>query len=75
MIQRRINEGKWWTIISVECWLTKDCNRCRYNIYCTKINAKKPVLKQVVNMLLIKHGEPPLFLIEKAKNIVYYDNI
>lgn len=64
----KINIGSGWTLLALECHLTKECNKCIYFRYCKKNILKgsgKPILKVVVKGLLVKYGKPPKNLIDK----------
>jgi len=64
---RRINPGRYWTLLSTECWLSNDCMKCIYLRYCKTCEYNNLfVMKIVVNELLEKYGEPPIKLIEEA---------
>lgn len=61
-----------WTLLSTECYFTKKCNKCVYYKYCkNNIIDKKPILKHVVNRLLLLIGEPPQEFIDKMYNNNY----
>lgn len=71
-MQRKINCGSFWTVLSTECWLKANCDGCTYCKYCYRrgkhgINAK-PIIKMVVDQLLVKFGEPPQKMITNAIN-------
>lgn len=66
---RRINCGRYWTLLSTECWLNDDCNKCVYLRYCKTClqdDEKSFVIKDVVDQLFQKYNEPPQKLIEEA---------
>ena len=66
---RRVNCGTFWTLISVECWLRKECKACPYQRYCDENKrAGRPIIKIVIEELLIKFGKPPEKLINSAKD-------
>lgn len=65
---RRVNCGSYWTLISAECWLRKDCKGCPYQKYCNENKrGELPIIKIVIEELLIKFGKPPEKLIISAK--------
>ena len=70
---QKINVGKGWTLLSVECYLQKTCINCIYHRYCktTCKGNKSPVLRQVIKRLYDKYGKPPEELIDKAHQIGY----
>jgi hypothetical protein len=62
MTKKRINCGRYWTVLSTMCWIRGDvCGNCPYKRYCWVKGMKfdKPIIKIVVDMLLVKHGDPP----------------
>lgn len=83
-MSRRVNCGKFWTVLSTECWLRKDCNGCIYRRYCASSVQKKTqdyTIKIVISQLLEIFGEPPEKLIkiangeykvEKKDDLEYY---
>lgn len=66
---KKINIGEGWTLISTECYLRRSCDNCIYYRYCGQTRGEIPVLKQVVEELLKKHGKPDETLIEKAHSL------
>lgn len=70
---QKINIGKGWTLLSVECYLQKTCIGCIYHRYCktTCKGNKSPVLRQVIRGLYAKYGKPPEELVDKAHQIGY----
>lgn len=70
---QKINIGKGWTLLSVECYMQKTCIDCIYNRYCktTCKGNKSPVLRQVIRGLYAKYGKLPEELIDKAHQIGY----
>lgn len=72
----KINIGDGWTLLAVECYLTKTCNGCIYYQYCKQTIGKKqrtPVLKRVIKGLFAKFGKPPRQFLDKAHKINYYE--
>lgn len=70
MMQNKISAGRFWTLLSVECFLTKRCNKkCKYYNYCKRASGKiKPfILKQVVLKLFAMHGSPPVNLVKQVE--------
>lgn len=72
---RKVNIGKGWTLLSVECYLQHTCQNCIYYRYCktTQKGYNTPVLRQVIRGLFAKYGKPPADLIDKACQIGYND--
>lgn len=65
---RRVNCGSYWTLISAECWLRKECKDCPYCRYCEENKrGEQPIIKIVIAELLVKFGKPPEKLIISAK--------
>lgn len=63
-----INCGKFWTVLSVECWLNPTCKKCIYSKYCNNLlKDGKPTLKIVVELLLERFGKPPEKMISMAR--------
>lgn len=65
---KSINYGRFWTVLSVECWLNPMCKKCIYFKYCKNLlKDGKPTFKIVVELLLEKFGEPPEKMISMAR--------
>ena len=77
---RRVNCGSYWTLISAECWLRNECKLCPYQRYCDENKREgRPIIKIVIEELLIKFGKPPEKLIisakEQQKNPIFIVNL